>query len=147
MELMPATRADLPLLCRWRNDPATRKASRRTHEFSTEDVERWIFDEGRAFFLGRLETVPVGLLSFEPVPGERACEVSILVAPEHRGRGIGRRLLGLAHLYGRDAELRAQVRNDNQSSLRLFRVCGFSPIREDATFTYFVKRRAPASGG
>ena len=40
--LRPATRADGPVLWRWRNDPATRAASRQKHEVTLDQHFGWL---------------------------------------------------------------------------------------------------------
>ena len=83
----------------------------------------WVAEEG-----GEI----LGWLSFEPFnerPAYHAtAEVSVYVSGEHRGRGIGCRLVGEAIRRGPDLDLRiltAEVFAHNTPSLRLFEGFGF----------------------
>lgn len=130
----PATMDDAGLLLAWANDPVTRAAG-----FHTDAIER---DEHLAWLQRRLASpecrLYIGVQAGQPVGQVRVdrdeagiAEVSIGVAPEARGRGVGRRLLDAALAAARaDAQLgarafRARVRPDNAASLALFRAAGF----------------------
>ena len=55
-------------------------------------------------------------------------EVSITVAPERRGTGIGRAMLQAACAQMAEADIEAAIRPDNLASRKLFESCGFTPI-------------------
>jgi ribosomal protein S18 acetylase RimI-like enzyme len=81
------------------------------------------------------DEVPVGVVRFERGPDGLAV-VSITVAPEARGRGVGGVLLerGLATAAElRPAGFRARVRATNQASLALFHAAGFQDAETDGS--------------
>lgn len=57
--------------------------------------------------------------------------ITIAVAPERRGHGIGQTLMeqALTHLHGNGVELLfLEVAEDNLSAIALYKKCGFNPI-------------------
>lgn len=129
--------ADLSILQSWRNDPVTRSLSRRRHEFSVEDVESWVFNEGRAFYIAHAGGERVGFVSYEPHAGSDALEISIVVAPQFRGKGIGKMMLSEA-VNKASVPLYAHVRKNNPMSIALFKSCGFTEISSDIEYIEFI---------
>jgi UDP-2,4-diacetamido-2,4,6-trideoxy-beta-L-altropyranose hydrolase len=70
---------------------------------------------------------PLGLLRLDET--EDGSEVSILVAPRARGRGIGSSLLDAARILRPNTRLLAEVNPGNAASLKLFRAAGYRPWR------------------
>ena len=133
-----ANARDEDLLLRWANDPTTRTASFRPAPIEASAHHRWLADRlaspSTRLLIGSEGPVPVGQVRFERRP-DGAVEIGISVAPEARGRGLGRALLrtGL-EAARRDAALEARsfvarIRVDNEVSARLFGGAGFS-LRE-----------------
>jgi RimJ/RimL family protein N-acetyltransferase len=63
-----------------------------TEEVSPEDHARWF----RHMIINRRRNIrchnrgrTVGIIRFDWNPGHDACEISMTVAPEHRGKGVG----------------------------------------------------------
>lgn len=146
VRLRPARPADARRLWRWANDPETRRASFTPgtiawpahvewfrSKLASGDVRIYVAVDGS----GRA----VGQVRFEIDRPGRAV-VSIVVAPEARGRGIGKLLLaaGVAR-SAKDLGLRrihAYVKRENPASLALFRAAGFRRVRS------LVRGRAPS---
>ena len=138
MRLRPVTVDDADILLGWRNDPKVRAASRATDEVTMAEHEGWLMRMLESplawLFIGVDEdNQPVG--HTRVVEAERYAEVSIVVAPHARGRGLGSQLLNLTHdayaADGGDFELRAFVRASNDPSHRLFLSAGY--IADDVT--------------
>jgi N-acetylneuraminate synthase len=123
----------------WRNDPGTLAMSfhtelKRWPQFAAEFREAYFVWPHLAplFALARGERV--AFLRFEPARdarGERrtCVELSVNVAPGHRGRGVGTAVLGAArrHLAARGIEAAlAFVKPANAASLAAFRNAGFT---------------------
>jgi RimJ/RimL family protein N-acetyltransferase len=140
ISLKNVTEADLTTLQRWRNDPVVRAMSRRKEEFSLEATRKWIFEEGREFMIAWQDDCPLGFLSFEKI-GEKGSEfeVSIVVATEKRGCGLGKQILELADQFEAGAILHAQVRKENPASISLFKSVGFKEVKNDDQYIYFKK--------
>lgn len=138
MELKLAAETDLDFLQRLRNDPATRAMSNRQQEFSREDIRRWVFAEGKEFFLAWERGRPLGFLSFKPLAS--GYEVGIAIAAEARGLGLGRRLLAQAARQHPHDVLKAEVKIANAQSLAIFLACGFSETRAGEGFVHLERR-------
>lgn len=133
-----ATLADESTLYEWRNDPRTRIASRNRDAIPFNVHVEWLhavlLDPGRILLIGETEEhVAIGTVRFDARadgPGS-AFEVSVNVAPSHRGRGLSRHLLLTAEEHLREAvggpTVLANIRPENAPSLKLFRSCGYTP--------------------
>lgn len=130
--LRPATRADGLALWRWRNDPATRLASFDGREIELAEHARWVEQSlaraDRRIWIVMAAGVDIGMVRLDLE--DRAATVSINLAPEARGRGIGPAALRalVAEAFGPLGllTLRARVKRDNAASLGAFRKAGFA---------------------
>lgn len=142
--LRKATMEDAPLLHRWRDDPAVRALSMTTAPIVYTDHCRWLEqalgDPGHLVFVAMVGHHPVGSLRYRLEAGEAT--VSVVVAPEMRGEGIGREILqaGEAHLRaecGGSLKIVAEVKPSNHASVQLFTASGFElDAREPARMLY-----------
>ncbi len=132
MRLRPVNLDDAGILLAWHNDSVVRAASRSTEEVTMSEHEAWlqrVLESPQSWlFIGVDENArPVG--HTRVVEDGGYAEVSIVVAPDHRGCGLGGQLLSLTHdayaAGGGDCELRAFVKADNESSHRLFLSAGY----------------------
>ena len=148
-----ATAEDADLLRRWRDDPATRAASRSSAAVDPEEHRAWLArvlaDRDRHLLVGSDGTGAVGTVRWDRVD-DGEWEVSITVAPDRRGEGLAGPLLAAGEGWLADQEpatstLLAAVRADNQPSLRLFRSAGYLPDLPpgDAGFLRLVRQRVP----
>jgi RimJ/RimL family protein N-acetyltransferase len=142
VRLRPATERDIELLWLWRNDPVTRSQSRNTDPISWKAHLRWVRsalgDPGRKILIGERDSNPVGNVGFHRVDGDM--EVSIVVAPGERGKGVGRAMLSTA-CADMPGDLYAAVRTGNEASRRLFESCGFEPVESsEAGFARYLRR-------
>lgn len=130
---------------RWRNDPLVCAVSRHHDAISEADHMAWyscaLDDPNRLLFIGILDGEKVGIVRFDNRL-ESVWEVSINVASEARGRGLGQCLLkgALRHLYRGfpSAFVLAAARVNNQASLKLFQASGFERESDDGVFTSLV---------
>ena len=137
VRLRAARLSDARRLWAWANDPGTRRASFTPGRIPWAEHVRWfrgkLASEGARIYLGVGPGArPVGQVRFEVDRAGRAV-VSIVVAPEARGKGIGKLLLA-AGIPRAANELRvrtihAYVKEDNPASLALFQSAGFRRIR------------------
>jgi RimJ/RimL family protein N-acetyltransferase len=127
--------ADGDLLLEWANDPMTRSASFHTETIDRASHLRWLEarldSPGCRVYVGLAAGTPVGVVRVESKGGDEPAEVSITVAPEARGRGLGRALLVAGLDAAREdldvATFRARVRPSNPRSISLFTSVGFRP--------------------
>ena len=139
VEVRAATRADAALLFAWVNDPTTRANSFSPEQIGWSTHLAWLDDRlgssGSRLYIGSLEDEPIGQVRFDLEP-DGDVEVGITVAPQMRGRGVGRVLLeaGLAAVVAEGFGLAvvARVRSDNPVSVSLFRAAGFDLAGESA---------------
>jgi L-amino acid N-acyltransferase YncA len=130
-----ATMADARLLWRWANDPDTRAASLSPDPIPYPDHVRWLrhrlADRSCLLLIGGNGAGPLGQVRFDS--REAAAEVSISVAPEHRGTVGGLLLESAMRRFRRGSprmNLIAQVKIDNGPSRRLFEHAGFRLVNE-----------------
>ncbi len=126
------------LFMRWRLDPTTQEMSFHTLSSSPEYFVKY-FDKYfyikdlRPFFLW-VNGHAAAFVGFDPyVSAAKAAEISIVVAPEDRGQGVGKKALfaacSLATEQGYE-ELYAEIKPHNSASLRLFENAGFVFVSE-----------------
>ncbi len=131
--LRPACLADCDAVFAWVNDPETRAASCSQDPVPYEDHQLWfevsLLSDRRSLFVAELAGEPCAFLRLDrPGPDADSAEVSINVAPESRGRGLG---LALLHALEREAQrqglrrLDAHIRPDNRVSRRAFERVGY----------------------
>jgi RimJ/RimL family protein N-acetyltransferase len=131
----PASEADQELLLHWANDPTTRGNSFHPETIDPASHRRWL----GARLGSSTSRILIGLEGGRPIGQVRldrhmddVVEVAISVAPEARGRGLGRKLLAAGLEAGmRDVALsargyRARIRPENAPSIALFRHAGFT---------------------
>jgi RimJ/RimL family protein N-acetyltransferase len=126
---------DAELLRGWRNDPETRRRSFTKTSVSVAEHRAWLrtrlASSRAAIWIFSDGSVPVGQVRVD-VDGDVA-EVSIVVAPERRGRGYGKAMLSeamqmLRKEFSADLRARALVLDDHEASLRTFKACGFRVV-------------------
>lgn len=133
-----ATLADTRLLWQWRNDPATRAASKSSAEVAWDDHLLWLTASlprtDRMLLVVEDPLGPVGTVRWDLErgwEGEREWEVSITVAPKRRGQSLARRLLAAAEValsgWTEVTAYLAVVHRDNDASLRLFETSAYVP--------------------
>lgn len=142
-----ATMADAETLLRWRNDPATRAASRQKHEVTLDQHLGWLEAslqrDDRLLLVASDDEGDVGTVRWDRID-DGEWEVSITVAPERRGRSLARPLLHAGERFLADsgvavAALVAGVHEDNPASRRLFERSGYlvdAPADDEGFLTY-----------
>lgn len=150
LALRPAACVDAYALWVWANDPETRRMSHGRPAIPWIEHVRWldrVLDDQRTVALvaeaaGRC---PVGWVRIETNDNWSTARVSYVIAPEARGRRLGRTLLSLgvgAALAARpDLVLWADVIGENPKSLHLFRRLGWEEATVADGAVRFVRRR------
>lgn len=127
--LRPAGLEDAPMMLAWQSAPGIRAYARNPASPGRGEHERWLRakldDPDCIFNIVQCGSEPVGVLRFDRLPKEDALEVSILIAAERQGLGIGGCALALAeHLLPR-ARIVAVIHPDNRASIRMFKRAGY----------------------
>jgi UDP-2,4-diacetamido-2,4,6-trideoxy-beta-L-altropyranose hydrolase len=132
IELRGATQGDSKLLFEWRNHPSIRAISINSDPIPWESHQQWfdkvLQDANRPLYIAEQAGTAVGVIRFE-IDNTQAV-VSLYLAPDKNGRGLGTQLLLLGEqqlLQGRPEILKivATVLEGNEASHRLFRRCGY----------------------
>ena len=124
---------DVDRVFSWANDPTTRAASFRSDPIPYEDHVRWFegqlgSDQHRLFIAVDAQGEAVGVYRLSGVEPGQDPVVSINVAPEARGRGVGLAILEAGSEQARALGCRkiiAFIRPDNEASLRIFGRAGY----------------------
>jgi RimJ/RimL family protein N-acetyltransferase len=141
--LRPATIEDAERIWLWRNDPVTRSHSRNSDPVPWKYHFGWfsnvLSDLSPRLMIAEQDGRAAGMIRFDPLSEEDAFEVSISVAPELRGSGIGTAILKEACDRMRTSRVHASIREDNHISRRIFEACGFRPrASAEAGFRHYV---------
>jgi RimJ/RimL family protein N-acetyltransferase len=137
LALRHATAADEARLLDWRNDPETRSQAFSSSVVEPEEHRRWLRtrldDRDTVLTIAELDGRAVGTVRLDR-RGPTVAELSITVAPEHRGRGLGEEAIALGVGQARDvfgaSTVIARIKRTNTASLRAFSAAGFSAQRE-----------------
>jgi len=134
---------DADLLLRWRNDEGSRKNSNNSAPVLPERHLKWLLqtlaDPNRILLIAEHENVPVGTIRFDRLAPE-TWEMSWTVAPEFRGRGIGKALVGNGTSFVA-GEIQAVVKDHNLASIRIAEEAGFKKIsHRDGCLVFSLRR-------
>jgi RimJ/RimL family protein N-acetyltransferase len=140
LNLRRADRDDEDLVLTLRNDPSTRQVSFSATEISPEEHHAWfrrkLEDPDCALLIVEVDGQPVGQVRLDRIREDLA-EISIGLAPNARGRGIGTSALRMAASAASErlgvCGLRALVKEENAPSLAAFAAAGFRVIGENDT--------------
>ena len=131
--LRRAEAGDAETMYAWQSDPETRRFARNPEVPSWEGHVAWLNrkldDEDCVFAIVEQDAKPAGLIRLDREGGD--AEVSIVIAPDRRGQGLGKATLALARrLLPRD-RLTAFVKPENLASKRLFEQAGYMPAQDN----------------
>ena len=147
-----ATSDDAQLLFDWRNDVSTRLVSRSTEPIAWPDHVKWLkralADTNRKVTLVVLGGEPIATVRWDR-RGANAWEVSITIAPDWRGKGLGAAVLAAGEsLFSGDepVQLLAGVHVSNTASRRLFMRSGYLPHMPADTFGFEMRSKWVLSG-
>jgi UDP-2,4-diacetamido-2,4,6-trideoxy-beta-L-altropyranose hydrolase len=132
VKLRPATEADSADLLEWRNDEFIRMVSHNTEIISPEDHALWLAgtlnNPAKRLLIGFDNDGVLGVVRFDKGPSN--AEVSIYLAPQRLGSGLGPNLLmageaAMAEHWPDVPEILAEVLPTNRASKDLFLSCGY----------------------
>jgi N-acetylneuraminate synthase len=128
------------LVMAWRNDPVTlsmsfHKTPKQWPAFYEEFQQNYFINDSLPPLFGVVDGERVGFLRFRLYEGfgDSACDISIMIAPQHRGKGYGSALVvagtALIHEKGWKTVV-AEVLLQNVNSIRMFVRCGYQQVDE-----------------
>ena len=133
LTLQRASEKDGDLLFRWANEPEVRRVSFSSEPISKEDHMRWFSAKIRdpqvlLYIASDAAGAPAGQIRFD-LEGSEAT-VSVSVAPDRRGAGLGRQLIrrGVEMVFRETSVLtiHAFIKPDNERSMASFEGAGFA---------------------
>ena len=133
VRLRPATATDEARLLAWANDPGTRAASFGWASITAGDHAAWfasrLADPDVRIWIAEADGAPIGVARFESSGGRAV--VSVSLAAERRGQGLGSRVIGLASRRLLDElpvdGIDAWMWSGNDASAGAFRAAGYAP--------------------
>jgi RimJ/RimL family protein N-acetyltransferase len=139
--LRPAEPGDEDDLLAWRNEPDAVRQSISGRAVEPAEHHRWLAerleDPATRIWIVEVAGAPAGSVRIDVV--DAVGTVSIAIAPDARGRGLGgatlRALLDLLEHDFQVEVLEALVRPANDASRRAFESAGFHPAGSRGTFT------------
>jgi N-acetylneuraminate synthase len=149
-ELILPNEKDAAVLCAWRNDPLALEMSL-THTKPKSAAEFFPDMMRRYFSYPRLPPLfavangeRVGALRFDPADDRffSACEISLIVAPKLRGRGLGTEILkGIEPFLRRQGidRILARIKKENFASIKVFSRAEYQMI-QGGSILLFEKR-------
>jgi RimJ/RimL family protein N-acetyltransferase len=138
--LRDATSEDCEQIWSWNFAPDVRARSKRSEAVAFAEHARWfarrIADGREPIWVIEAQGTPAGVIRLDIV-GSGLSRISIALAPEARGRGIGRSAVA-AVCRTCAAPIVAEIFADNLASRACFEACGFRSIVEcDGLLTYY----------
>ena len=135
------------LLYRWCNDTECRKNSLHTHVITYDEHCKWFEEKLNApncyMYICQSDDMPVGQIRVQIE--NRNGEISYSIAKEHRGKGIGKKMLMLLEqqpeIIKRIDQLSAIVKAENIASVRCFEKRGYECKMEGELYHFFKKLR------
>ena len=139
-----ATQEDSQDMLFWRNDPYTCAMCGTREIVSATRHQEWfsfaLRDPLARIFIGEFNGKKLGVCRFNFDPERNLAEVSINMNPLMRGKGLSKEFLRLSviqYYIEKPIRLIAQIRRENNASIKLFASGGFTRQWEDAQFLYF----------
>ena len=133
--LKPADIGDCDILFEWANDPETRRQSFNSNPIAYEDHVSWFNSklqspDSRIFILYSDDS-PCGTIRLDRINDSSSFLISYNIAPQARGRGLGKEILRLAFKeVSTPSALVAFVKPENIASRHCFESLGFRRSEE-----------------
>jgi RimJ/RimL family protein N-acetyltransferase len=142
--LRTATKEDVDILYNWANDKAVRQNSFNTAPIPYENHVKWFNnilsdDTVLQYIMCDEADTPLGQIRLNLLRDKAL--ISYSISPNHRGKGLGYKLLLLIIDKAKNAcpdikTLVGQVKYENISSIKVFEKCGFERVDEPEYIEY-----------
>lgn len=140
VELRPATLDDADILFTWRNDADTRRMAGVATRIRWPEYVDWLkaslSDPRREILIAAVEGRPVGTIRCDR--WDETQEIAWTVAPEWRGRGIGKRMVAEFCRRWR-GRLRARIKAHNTASKRIAAYAGMRRVARRDGIDHFER--------
>lgn len=128
VKIRPAYQKDMERLFGWQTQPEVRRFARNPNPPALDEHKAWfqrkMNDPGCDMFIILYDGKEAGFFRLDGLEDGRR-EVSIIVAPEMQGRGIGKATLLIANEKWPEKDLFAEVLPGNEASHRIFSAAGY----------------------
>ncbi|GIJ21572.1 GNAT family N-acetyltransferase [Micromonospora lutea] len=131
MELTAPGPAHPAVVASWATSPEETRRWCSRDQVTAEDVSRWGSEPDVVPYLAVVDGRPVGYGELWLDDDEAEVELArIIVAPTHRGQGVGRQLVTLltARARSHHPAIHIRVRPDNTAALRCYLAAGFERV-------------------
>lgn len=129
VSLRQASFANSAAMLAWQSTPGARAYARNPAAPKPGEHERWLqaklADPDCIFNIVLCGDEPVGILRFDRSPARDASEISILIAAERQGLGIGGAALALGKRLLPKERIVAAIHTGNRASIRMFEAAGY----------------------
>lgn len=151
IRVRPATGDDARAVWEWRNDPTTRASSSTTAEVPWSDHEAWfvaaLANPESWLLIAELDGRRVGVVRFDAQGSHGHWVVSINLAPEARGQGLGAPTLDAGWRWLASSQdvidVVAHIRSTNRASLRTFEAAGYGHASRTDGWLHLVRYALP----
>ncbi len=130
LTLIPVSLEDSQMLFEWRNHPAIRSVSLHQDALQFEAHQQWLASSldnpNRVMWMAYCGDSKIGMIRFDRSHKlSREAEVSLYLAPNQQGKGLGKQLLtageqAILRQWSNIERIKAQVLATNQASVNLF---------------------------
>ncbi len=154
IRLRAATRHDCDDILRWNNEASVRKVSLNTQPITADEHRHWfsakLVDPRCWLFIIEYDGTPAGIVRLDDRPDDDFATISIALAPDMRGLGIGPHAVRVAcKLHARrrpSCRIIAWILDDNTGSQRCFERAGFvlltTCLYDERRWQIFARRAA-----
>ncbi len=144
MILKEAIYSDWKLLLDWRNDIESRKNSHSMDLISEESHKKWfkklLKNSKRKLFIAYVSELAVGTVRADFDIAVDAYELSWTVAPDARGKGIGKRMVNL-FVKSMNSSIRAEIKEGNTSSIKIAEYAGLNFINKEGKVLHYSNKK------
>lgn len=141
MKFRLAELLDSEILLKLRNDPVTRSGSHHSEKISQKDHDRWfnatLKDPNIQLYVFEIDKKFVGTVRSDFDEG--TYKLSWTVAPEERGKGIGKKMVSLL-ANELKTPIRAEVKESNIASIKIAKFIGMTLNFKNNGILYFSKK-------
>jgi len=136
---------DIIDIYKWRNDPLSRSMFINNKLLSIDKHKNWfkdtLEDPNKKMYVGIINGKKIGITRFDFNKRKMFAEISINLNPIMRGKNLSLKLLLKSiSLFQKNTKtkLKATIKNENLSSLKIFKKLGFKQINGDKKYLYFI---------
>ena len=141
MKLRLAEPLDSEILLKLRNDPVTRSGSHHSKKIKQKDHDRWfkatLNDPNIQLYIFEIDGKVVGTVRSDF--DEETYKLSWTVAPEERGKGLGKKMVYLL-ANKLKTPIRAEVKESNIASIKIAKFIGMTFDFKKDGILYFSKK-------